>query len=263
MRRRQAGLVIGMVLLVILVVLAVVVPWFRPDPVATDYAAKLAGPSWDHPLGTDEAGRDVLARLAAGARISLGSAVLVGVVGAVVGLIIGLFAVLAGGVIDSAVSRVVDVVLAVPQLLLALALVGMLGPGLPNLIMAMALAAWAPMARYARVIGSAQLRQPYVTAARLAGVGRVRLLVRHVLPTTATGVLSVATLGLAEVIIGLAGLSFLGLGVNPPTAEWGQLVADGRIHIARAPWLVLAPAAAIMISVACVSLLSDAFGEKS
>ncbi|WP_205856274.1 ABC transporter permease [Phytoactinopolyspora endophytica] len=250
-----------MALLSTLVALAVVIPFFRPDPNVTDYAAKLAAPSWEHPLGTDQAGRDVLARLAAGARISLGTALLVGAVSTVAGLAVGLVAALSPGVIDTVLSRLVDIVLAIPQLVLALAVIGVLGPGLTNLVVAMALAGWAPMARYARTFALAHVDRPFVTAARMAGVGRLRAMWRHVTPATAVSVLSVATLGLAEVIIGLSALSFLGLGVAPPTAEWGQMVADGRSYLSRAPWLVIAPTSAIVVSVGCVSLLADAIEE--
>ncbi|NEE00171.1 ABC transporter permease [Phytoactinopolyspora halotolerans] len=257
----RAGLVIGMVLLLALVALAVVIPFLRPDPNLTDYAAKLAAPSWEHPLGTDQAGRDVLARLAAGARVSLGTAMAVTVLSTVAGLVVGLVPVAAGRLADSVLSRAVDVVLAIPQLVLALAVIGVLGPGVVNLMVAMALAGWAPMARYARAYALAHVDRPFVTAARMAGVGHLRVLWRHVTPATTLSVLSVATLSLAEVIIGLSGLSFLGLGVSPPTAEWGQMVADGRAYLSQAPWLVIAPTAAIVASVGCVSLLADAIKE--
>jgi ABC-type dipeptide/oligopeptide/nickel transport system permease subunit len=259
----RAELWTGAVLLGCLAVLAIVVPWLGPDPDATDYANRLAAPSWSHLLGTDQAGRDVLARAAAGVRTSLGAAVLVTVVSAAVGLAVGVVAALAGGVVDAAISRVVDVVLAIPQLVLALAVVGVLGPGLTNLVVAMALAGWAPPARYARTLAAGLLHRPYVVAAELAGVPRPLAALRHVVPATTSGVVAVATLGLGEVVLGLAGLSFLGLGAAPPTAEWGQMVAESTTVAGPAPWLVIVPGTLIVLSVACASLLGDALAREA
>lgn len=255
--------IVGLGLLVFLAALAIVVPVLAPDPNSTDYAHKLAGPSAAHLLGTDQAGRDVLARLASGARISLGAALLVGVITLVLGVLIGMSAALLGGFVDSALSRLIDVSLAIPHLVLALAIVGVLGPGLRNLIIAMAVSGWAPLARISRALARDQLGMPYVTAARMAGVGRWRIARVHAGPPTLAGALAVATLGLGEVILGLAGLSFLGLGAAPPTAEWGQMVAEGRWYASRAPWLVAAPGIVIVASVACVALLSDAITERT
>jgi ABC-type dipeptide/oligopeptide/nickel transport system permease subunit len=262
-RVRRAGLYSGLVLLGLLGVLALVVPAVSHDPNQTAYHLKLAAPQWQHPLGTDAAGRDVLARVATGARLSLGGAALVSVVSLVLGLLVGLACALLGGVVDAVVSRVVDVVLAVPTVILALAVVGVLGPGFTNLLVAMALGGWAPIARLARAWAAERLGRPYVTAARLAGLSRWRAAWRHVLPPTATSVLTVAALGLGETILSLAGLSFLGLGVQPPTAEWGQLVAENRLYAMTAPWLILAPGAAIVLSVAAVTLLADALLEHA
>ncbi|GAB3423763.1 ABC transporter permease [Flindersiella endophytica] len=254
---RRPSLAVGLFLLLVLLALTAVVPLLTADPNATDYAAKLLPPSLAHPLGTDEAGRDVLSRLAAGARISLGTALLVGVLGFVAGLLIGLLAATAGGLLDATIARLTDVTLAVPHVVLALAIVGVLGPGLANLVLAMALAGWAPMARYARRFGREQLGQPYVLATRLAGVSRWRAVVRHVVPTSGLQLLAIATLGLGEIVLSLSALSFLGLGVAPPTAEWGRLVADSRTYAGQAPWLVVAPGCAIVVAVACAALLAD------
>jgi ABC-type dipeptide/oligopeptide/nickel transport system permease subunit len=258
----RRGVHIGLALLALLGVLIFVVPLFAPDPNLTAYHHKLAAPSWTHPLGTDAAGRDVLARVAAGGRISLGGALLVGLVSVAIGLLVGLAAALLGGVVDALLCRLVDIMLAVPTLLLALAVVGVIGPGLGNLLVAMVLGGWAPIARLARAWAAERFDRPYVTAARLAGLSRWRAARHHVLPPTATAVLAVATLGIGETILGLAGLSFLGLGVQPPTAEWGQLVAENRLYATTAAWLVLAPGAAIVLSVAAVTLLADAWLDR-
>ena len=260
---RRAELWTGAAVLVLLAVAALAVPLLGPDPDATDYANRLAAPSPSHPLGTDQAGRDVLARAAAGVPTSLGAAVVVTAVSAAVGLLVGVTAAVAGGGVDTVLSRVVDVVLAVPQLVLALAVVGVLGPGLTNLVVAMALAGWAPLARYARTFAAGLLHRPYVVAAELAGVARPVAALRHVVPATAGGVAAVATLGLGEVVLGLAGLSFLGLGVAPPTAEWGQMVAESTTVAGQAPWLVVVPGALIVLSVAGASLLGDALAREA
>lgn len=255
--RRRWGLRVGIGLVVALGLLTTVVPLLTPDPNLTAYVAKLSAPNHAHPLGTDAAGRDLLARLAAGARVSLGGALLVGAVSLVAGLAVGMLAALLGGLVDALVSRFVDIVLAVPTLVLALAVVGVLGAGFRNLVMAMMLGAWAPIARLSRAWAAELLHRPYVTVARLSGRSRWWVTRHHVFPPTATAVAAVATLGLGETILGLAGLSFLGLGVQPPTAEWGQLVAEGRMYATTAPWLVLAPGAAIVASVAAVTLIAD------
>ncbi|WP_020576264.1 ABC transporter permease [Actinopolymorpha alba] len=259
---RGLGLATGLVLLAGMVVLVGVVPWLTPDPNAVDYAGKLAAPSGEHLLGTDQAGRDVLARLAAGARISLGAAMLVSAVTFAIGLAVGLATALLGGVVDVALSRLVDVLLAVPHVVLALAIVGVLGPGLRNLVVAMVIAGWAPFARYARTFARAVLDRPYVLAARMAGVGRWRAAWRHVLPAAFLRLLAVATLGVGEVVLGLSALSFLGLGVAPPAAEWGQMVAESRTYAAQAPWLVIVPGMAVVCAVACAALLGDALEDR-
>ncbi|GAA4996125.1 ABC transporter permease [Actinopolymorpha pittospori] len=259
--RVSVGLGVGLLLLVVLVALVFVVPWLTPDPDATNYAEKLAAPSLIHPFGTDHAGRDVLARLAAGARISLGAAILVSVVTLLLGLVVGLAATLVGGALETMTFRVVDVALAVPHLVLALAIVGVLGPGLRNLIVAMMVAGWAPFARYARTFARAGLDRPYVLAAQLAGAGRWRVASRHVVPPTVLRLLAVATLGVGEVVLGLSALSFLGLGVAPPVAEWGQMVTESRTYAAQAPWLIVVPGVAVVCTVTCASLLGDALEE--
>jgi ABC-type dipeptide/oligopeptide/nickel transport system permease subunit len=255
---RGHGLLPGLVLTGLLVFLALVVPLLTSDPNTTNYAGKLAPPSWTHLLGTDQTGRDVLARLAAGTRVSLGTALVVAAVTFAVGLAVGLAAAVAGGAVDVVLSRIIDVTLAVPQLVLALAIIGVLGPGQANLVLAMSVAGWAPLARFARAFARQQAALPFVVAARMAGVGRWRAAARHVLPVTSTGVLAMVTLHLGEIVLSLAGLSFLGLGVSPPTAEWGQMVAEARGYLDRAPWLVLAPATALVLSVAAASLVGDA-----
>jgi ABC-type dipeptide/oligopeptide/nickel transport system permease subunit len=257
-RRLGRSGVLGAALLGLLVALAVVGPLLAADPYLTDYPGKLAAPSPAHPLGTDSAGRDVAARLATGARVTLASAGAVWTVAVAAGIGLGALGGFAGAPVQALIARAVDLALALPQVLVALALAGALGPGLRNLIVAMSATAWAPTARLATAyVRGGQLR-PDVTAARMAGASSWVALARHVLPGACARVVVVATLGLSQVILSLAGLSFLGLGVSPPTAEWGQMVSQGRSDLLTAPWVVLAPAAAIVVAVAATSLAGDA-----
>lgn len=262
LRRWDGKAVVGLVLLAALTVLAVFVPAVTPDPNAPEYAAELAAPSLAHPLGTDHAGRDLLARLAAGARTSLGAAAVVWLVAVTVGLVAGALCALGGKVVSAVVARAVDLALALPQTLVALALVGALGPGLVNLVLAMSATAWAGPARLAHAYVRGARDRPDVVAAAMAGVGPVRVVLAHVLPGAGVRVVVVATLGLGNVVISLAGLSFLGLGVQPPTAEWGGMLAEGRSALLAAPWLVLAPSVALFVTVTCVSLLADALRAR-
>ncbi|GAA2361327.1 nickel ABC transporter permease subunit NikC [Nonomuraea africana] len=258
----RASLIAGTAAAALLAVLAVAGPWALPDPDVPDYAAKLLPPGAAHPLGTDQLGRDVLARLASGARVTLGAALAVTALGAAIGIVAGGVAGYARGVVDAAISRVVDVLLAVPSTLVALAVVGALGPGLANLVLAMSVAAWAPVARLTRSHVLTSAARPDVIAARMAGIGRGRIVLGHVLPGAFLRVLAVAALGLGETIIGLSGLSFLGLGAQPPTAEWGQMLAESRYDLASSPWLLAGPGVAILLAVTAAGLLSDALRER-
>lgn len=252
---------IGLALTVLLVALTVLGPVLTADPDTADFANKLQGPSAEHLLGTDEAGRDQLARIAAGARTTLGAAAAIFVLTTTIGLALGSTAGLAGGLVDSLLSRLVDVMLGIPSLILALAVVGALGPSLRNLIIAMTLGGWAYPARLARsyVLGANQ--RPDVVAARMAGVGPLRRAFGHVLPGVVAQLMIAATLELSSIILGLSALSFLGLGVQPPTAEWGRMLAESRDVVNRAPELALAPGLAIMAAVAASLLISEALRD--
>lgn len=249
--------IIGAALLSVLAVLAIAGPWLTPDPDVTDFAGKLAPPSLRHPLGTDAAGRDVAARLATGARVTLGSAAAVWSAAVAAGIALGVISAFGGSFAGAVVSRAVDLALAIPQVLVALALAGALGPGLANLVLAMSATAWAPTARLACAHVRGSDTRPDVLAARTAGVSRWAALARHVLPGATVRVIVVATLGLGQVILTLSALSFLGLGVSPPTAEWGQMIAESRNDLLTAPWALGAPATAIMLAVSATALLGD------
>jgi peptide/nickel transport system permease protein len=230
--------------------LAVLGPWLWPfDAVSQVLPARLDGPGWPHLLGQDELGRDVLARLAWGARISLLVSLAVVSVSAVVGTLVGAVAGYAGGWIDDVLGRVMDVLLAFPGILLAIALVAALGPSLLNVVLALTAIGWVGYARLVRgqVLKVRELE--YVQAARALGASAPWILARHVIPATLSAVTVQATLGMAGVMISEASLSFLGLGVQPPTPSWGTMLDAGRSHLFDAPHLTVVPGAAIALLV--------------
>lgn len=231
------------------------------DPGFQDLPLRLEGPSTAHWLGLDELGRDILARLLAGARISLlVGAVVVGV-SSVLGTVIGSLAGYYGGVIDEVVSRVSDILMAFPGLLLAIAVVAVLGPSLTNVVLALTLIGWVG---YARLVRGQVLRireLEYVQAARALGAAMPRILTRHIVPATLPALIVQATLGMGGAILAEASLSFLGLGVQPPTPSWGTMLNYGRSHLLDAPHLTIFPGLAIAVLVLGFNFLGDALRD--
>jgi peptide/nickel transport system permease protein len=254
----RALLVTGGVIVGITAVAAVVGPWLTPfDPAAQELPLRLAGPTLTHPFGLDELGRDILARVLAGARISFAVGLAVVSVSATVGTLLGAVAGYFGGAIDDLISRVIDILLAFPGLLLAIALVAVLGPSLGNVLLALTVIGWVG---YARLVRGQVLRArefEYVQAARALGAGTARLLWRHVIPSAIPAVVVQATLGMAGAIIGEAALSFLGLGVQPPTPSWGTMLNGGRAHLLDAPHLTIFPGVAIALLVLGFNFVGD------
>ena len=253
----------GVIVVLGAIVIAVLGPWLLPfDARHQELALRLAPPSWAHPLGLDELGRDLLARLALGARVSLFVGVSVVSVSALVGTIIGGIAGYLGGRIDLAVGRVMDVLLAFPGILLAIALVAVLGPSLGNVVLALVTIGWVGYARLVRgqVLKVRELE--YVQAARAVGAPAARILARHVIPATFSTVSVQATLGMAGAIVAEASLSFLGLGVQPPTPSWGTMLDAGRSHLFDAPHLTIVPGAAIAILVMAFNFAGDALRDR-
>jgi len=233
-----------------------------PPPDRVDYGHKLEAPSAAAPLGTDQLGRDQLARLLDGGRRSLLAAVLVLAGALVVGLAVGLVAGLTAGAVGSALMRVVDVMLALPGLVLALAVIGVLGPGFGNLLLALGAAAWAPYARLTRSLVLGARERPDVISARLSGIALPRIAAGHIVPGVLAQLGVLATLSLGEVIVAISGLSFLGLGAQPPDAEWGAMLAESRSFFSVAPWLLAAPSGAILLAVLAANLCGDALREQ-
>lgn len=256
--RTNGQLRFGGGIICLLVVVAIVGPVLSPyDPTAQALDARLRGPSLAHPLGTDALGRDVATRLVYGARISLALALVATLVRLVIGTTIGVLAATGSRLVDAVLMRLVDAQLAFPGLVLALVIAGTLGPSLTNVVIALSVVGWATYARVVRSSVLAVKDRPYVESARLYGTPRRRIVTRHLLPNVVNPVLVLATLNLGTIVLAAAGLSFLGLGAQPPTAEWGTMIADGRNYLRSAPWLITAPGVAIALTVIGFNVLGD------
>jgi len=254
----RLGLVIAFLLLILVLIAPFVTP-FQPDE--QNAAEKLSAPTFRHPFGTDQFGRDVLARIADGGRRSLGAALIVLTVTLAISLFLGIVVGMIGGVLDAIAMRIVDVLLALPSLVLALAVVGVLGVGFENLMIALVISSLAYYTRLTRSYAKSWGKRQDVVVARLAGISWTRIVFGHILPDVFAQMLIVATLDLGGTIVGIAGLSFLGLGVQPPDAEWGAMLNESRLFFTTAPWLLLAPGAAIFLSVVSANLISNALRD--
>jgi peptide/nickel transport system permease protein len=254
---------LGLAIVALAAVAAAVGPSLSPaDPATQQLALRLAGPTGSHPFGLDELGRDILARVVAGARISFLVGLVVVSVSATLGTLLGAAAGYFGGVLDDVISRVIDTLLAFPGLLLAIALVAVLGPSLVNVLFALTIIGWVGYARLVRgqVLKAREL--DFVQAARALGARTPRILWRHVIPSAVPAVVVQATLGMAGAIIGEAALSFLGLGVQPPTPSWGTMLNGGRAHILDAPHLTVFPGLAIALLVLGFNFLGDGLRDR-
>jgi peptide/nickel transport system permease protein len=258
-RFAQAAL-IAICVVVLLAILAPILP--IPEPTATSFGDRLLPPlSPGHVLGTDQLGRDVLSRIIWGARVSLVIGAVAAVIAASAGSLIGLVAGYLGGTVDSIVMRIIDIMLAFPYILLAIALVAALGPGLTNAMIAIAVANISFYARNVRGIVLSLRNQPFVEAARSAGATHQWVLLRHVLPNAFASILILLSLNIGWMITETAGLSFLGLGAQPPTADWGSMLADGRQFITVNYHLTLIPGVTILILVLSLNVLGDALRD--
>jgi peptide/nickel transport system permease protein len=256
--KRRKGAMAALVVVVLLILIAVLAPWVAPyDPTATSFATVRKAPSWAHWFGTDEVGRDVLSRVIWGARASLSAGLVsVGIaVGA--GVPLGLLAGYAGGWIDAVLSRLVDAMLAIPFLILAIALSAFLGPSLSNAMIAIGVTATPVFVRLTRGQTLSAKVEDYVEAARAVGNPHWRIALRHVLPNIVPPLLVQASLAIAGAIIAEAALSFLGLGQQPPAPSWGSMLNTAQRFIAQAPWMAFWPGFAIFFAVLSFNLLGD------
>ncbi len=250
--------IIGMVLLGLFVFCAIFAPWIAPyDPIAQDVTRRREPPSREHPFGLDEVGRDLLSRVIYGARVSLYVGVASVSLAIIAGTLIGAVSGYAGGWVDNVVMRIMDIMLAFPSLLLAIAIVAILGPGLLNMLYAIAFVSIPAYARLVRASVLAAKEMDYVLAARAIGCSSARILFRHIMPNCLTPIIVQGTLGIATAILDAAGLSFLGLGAQPPTPEWGAMLGQGRGSVFTAPHVVIFPGLAIMLTVLGFNLLGD------
>lgn len=248
----------GAVLTLVIVVAALAAPVLAPfDPSEQDTSRRLEGPSREHLLGLDDLGRDVFSRILYGARVSLRVGFSVVIFASIVGVILGAIAGYFGGTIDTLIMRACDILLAFPGILLAIALVAVLGPSLNNVVIALATIGWVGYARLVRGQVLKVREMEFVTAARAVGAQSSRIIFRHVLPNVINPVIVMATLGLAGAILSEASLSFLGLGVQPPTPSWGAMLTAGRRYIGLANHLAIFPGAAIMLAVMGLNFLGD------
>jgi peptide/nickel transport system permease protein len=248
----------GLCLVLLLVAVAILAPWLSPhSPLEQDLSRRLLPPGAANLLGTDELGRDILSRILYGARTTLVIVGLVIVLVAPVGLAVGTVAGYAGGVLDGALMRVTDVFLAFPRLILALAFVSAIGPGLVNAIIAIACTAWPPYARIARAETLTIKNAEFIAAARLQGASALRIIWSHVVPLCTSSLVVRITLDMAGIILTAAGLGFLGLGAQPPLPEWGAMISTGRKFVLDQWWVAAMPGFAIFVVSLGFNLLGD------
>jgi peptide/nickel transport system permease protein len=261
--KQQPLAALGFALLVVFTVCAVFAPWLAPqDPARLDLTGRLMGPSWTHWFGTDELGRDILSRTLFGARISLIVAVSVVGLSLVVGVVAGGLAGFYGGWTDTVVNiYVMNAFMALPGILLAIAFVAFMGPGLGNVILALAISGWVGYARLVRAQVMAVKEREFVEAARALGASDLRVMGRHILPNILQPLIVQAAIGMAGAVLAEATLSFLGLGVPPPTASWGSMLNDARSHLFDSPHLVFFPAMAVMLCVLAFNFIGDALRD--
>mgnify|MGYP001199923382 CR=1 FL=1 len=258
------GAVAGLVFVVAITLVAILAPWLAPHPPdLTNNTAFLkppvwqAGGTWTYPLGTDAIGRDILSRLIHGARLSLLIGVAVVVIAIILGVGLGLIAGFFRGAIETAIMRLMDIVLTLPSLLLAIVIVAILGPGLMNAMLAVVVVVLPHYVRLTRAAVITETSKDYVTAARAAGASRMRLMLNEVLPNCAAPLIVQASLGISTAILDAAALGFLGLGAQPPASEWGTMLADAREFVLRAWWVVTFPGIMILLTVLAFNLLGD------
>ncbi|MBO0346869.1 ABC transporter permease subunit [Roseibium sp. CAU 1637] len=261
---QNKGAVLGLALFVLLVSVAIFAPLVAPHHPDMQFRdALLSPPFWEaggsltYPLGTDAVGRDILSRLIFGARFSLFIGVVVVTIALVGGIVIGLVAGYVGGAVDTFIMRIMDIILSFPSLLLALVLVAILGPGLMNAMIAIAIVLQPHFVRLTRAAVMAEVNRDYVVAARVAGAGHFRLMFKTILPNCLAPLIVQATLSFSNAILDAAALGFLGMGAQPPTPEWGTMLAEAREFILSAWWVVTFPGVAILVTVLAINLVGD------
>lgn len=256
--RRSPAALTGLGIIIALVIVALFAPQLAPyTPYGQSLGEQLLPPSWAHPMGTDEFGRDILSRVIYGARYTLYIVVLVAIIAAPVGLLVGASSGYLGGWIDTVFMRITDIALAFPRLILALAFVTAFGPGLNNAILAIAVTGWPPYVRIARAEALTIRRSDYIAAVELMGASKLRIILVHVVPLCLPSLFVRMTLDMAGVILIAAGLGFLGLGAQPPAAEWGVMLSSGKDYLLSGWWVATFPGLAIFFVCMGFNLLGD------
>ncbi len=253
---RHNSIISGLFILAFLIAMVVLSP-LTADPTKIDLHNNLHPPSLEHPFGTDNLGRDVFARVVNAAKIDLAISLVIVGLSAIIGIAIGLISGYYGGLIDKITICLIDIFLALPELILALVIVGALGPGLFNSALALVALGWV---RYARIVRGSVLsvkERQFVEVAKAAGINDLGLIIRHILPNVISPVITIAMLHLGHSVLSLASLGFLGLGAQPPTPEWGTMLNEGRVYLREAWWLSVFPGLAIMLTVLSFTLLGD------
>ncbi len=256
--KKSTSAMVGLAMLLVVVIVAAFAPQIAPhDPIQQNIRSSFQPPSAEHWLGTDQYGRDILSRLIFGTRISLTVGILVVVIGAGSGTVIGLIAGWYGGKVDVIISRGFDILLSFPGILLALVILTVLGPSLFNALLALAISSIPRFGRVARGQTLSVRENEYVLASTASGASNWRIMIRHLLPNIAAPLIVLSTLQVGGTILQAATLSFLGLGAQPPTPEWGMMLSSGRDYMREAPWLTTYPGIAIMFSVLAINLFGD------
>lgn len=260
--RANPSAMVGLITVLLLIAAALAAPLLAPySPDAQDLANRLSAPSAQHWLGTDALGRDILSRLLWGGRITLGMVVAIVILVAPLGLLVGCAAGYVGGIWDAALMRITDIFLAFPRLILALAFVAAITPGISSAIIAIALTSWPPYARMARAETLAIRNSDFISATRLAGASKLRIILVHIMPLSLSSLIVRVSLDMSAIILTAAALGFLGMGAQPPSPEWGAMIASARRFILDHWWVPMMPATAIFVASLAFNLLGDGFRD--
>jgi peptide/nickel transport system permease protein len=260
--RHNRFAVVGLTLLGLLAILAIAAPLIAPyDPVKMDLSGALKAPGNEHWLGTDKLGRDILSRLIFGSRVSLTIGFIVEGIAVTVGVTLGAISGYFGGVLDYVIMRLVDLLMAFPFLILCIAIVSVIGPSLTNMMLVLGGVVWIDYARMVRGMILSVKEQEFVLAAKVVGVKTGRIIFKHVLPSCLGVIIVQTTFGIATAILAASGLSFLGMGAQPPTAEWGAMLSDAKPYLRQLPVMSIAPGVAIMFTVLAINFVGDALRD--
>lgn len=256
-KKHKSGM-IGLGIVIVMVFIAIFAPLIAPYPYdEQNFAERLQPPSLAHPFGTDTLGRDVLSRVIYGSRISIFIGFVITMITAVIGIVLGLIAGYYGGIVDAVISKIVEIFWAFPTIVLALAIVAAVGPGLRNVILVLGILMWVSFTKVVRSETLSIRERMFIKAAKAIGESDFKIIMRHVLPNVFPSIIVLATLTIPDAILTSAALSFLGLGVQPPIPEWGAILADGRLYIKLAPWISLFPGIALFILVLGFNFMGD------